>query len=234
MSPRSRVRSATGGRRRSRGSKALRFVAVCAVVAQVVAPAAIIGNLLGTAPAGAVSQPSVIGDVYSIVGTGAAGDSGHNGQATMAQMDNPTGVVTDAAGNVYFSDNANGEVMELAATTHSQWGIAMTAGDVYVLPCSSCTDPTGLALDASGDLYVANRSGNVVYELAATEAYVTKNSTFEYTAPIDLENIVTGAERRLTFFVIRTGTVTASTIITAYARKRKKQSTRLSAIIINQ
>jgi len=35
--------------------------------------------------------------------------------------------------NIYIADTSNNRVQEVAATTHSQWGISMTAGDVYTI-----------------------------------------------------------------------------------------------------
>jgi RHS repeat-associated protein len=124
-------------------------------------------------------------DIYTIAGNSLNGTSSDVGEATDPQMNSPEAVVTDSSGNIYIADTFDNEVVEVAATNHTQWGIAMTAGDMYrLLGSSSDTSgtsgdggagtsallntPTGLALDASGDLFVADQTNNRVQELAAT------------------------------------------------------------------
>src|SRR6202166_117929 len=121
----------------------------------------------------AAGGPSVIGDVYTIVGNGTAGTSGNGGQATEAELSTPLSSTIDASGNLYVADNVNNRVQEVAGTTHSQWGISMTAGDVYTIAGSASgssgtsgdggaatsallAGPAGVALDASGNLYIAD------------------------------------------------------------------------------
>jgi RHS repeat-associated protein len=124
-------------------------------------------------------------DVYSILGTGASGTSGDNAQATEAEMDSPISSAVDASGNVYVADEVNNRIQEVAGTTHTQWGISMTAGDVYTIAGSSSGSsghsgdagaatsalldgPTGVAVDGAGDLYIADQTNNRIQEVAAT------------------------------------------------------------------
>jgi RHS repeat-associated protein len=123
-------------------------------------------------------------DIYTIAGNSLSGTSNDAGQATEPQMNSPEATVTDSSGDVFIADSFDNEVVEVAATNHTQWGISMTAGDMYRLIGSSSgtaglsgnggagtsallNTPTGLALDSSGDLYVADQSNNRVQELAA-------------------------------------------------------------------
>jgi hypothetical protein len=55
------------------------------------------------------------GAVTTVAGTGIAGNSGNNGLATAAQLNNPTGVALDAAGNLYIADQANNVVRKITA-----------------------------------------------------------------------------------------------------------------------
>ena len=77
---------------------------------------------------------------------------------------------------------------KIAATTGTQWGQSMTAGDIYTVagdasgslgysgdggPATSATlwglyDGTGVAVDAAGDLYIADTGNNAIREVAAT------------------------------------------------------------------
>ena len=78
----------------------------------------------------------------------------------------------DAAGNLYIADTGNNRVQEVAAATGTQWGQAMTAGDIYTIAGSRRTGgqrrrrrpgrrrharrPDSIAVDPSGDLYIAD------------------------------------------------------------------------------
>jgi RHS repeat-associated protein len=125
-------------------------------------------------------------DIYRVAGSssGTAGASGNGGAATAALLRTPSGLAVDADGNVYIADTANNRIQEIAAKTHTQWGIAMTAGDIYTIAGSASgtsgstgnggvataallRGPTGVILDASGDLYIADAGNNRIQEVAA-------------------------------------------------------------------
>jgi RHS repeat-associated protein len=126
------------------------------------------------------------GDIYDIAGsaTGVRGDSGDGGLATSALLDGPAGLGTDPAGNIYISDSNNNRIQEIAGSAHTQWGQPMTAGDIYTIagsaagtsgnggdggPASAATldSPGQIAVDASGDLYIAAGVNNRVREVPA-------------------------------------------------------------------
>ncbi len=130
------------------------------------------------------------GDVYTIAGSasGRSGDAGDGGAATSALLDNPDSVAVDAAGDVYLADYDNCQIREVAATTHTQWGQSMTAGDIYTVAgsaagtCGNSGDygpataallglPGGIAVDTSGDLYIADFVNARIQEVAG----VTRN-----------------------------------------------------------
>jgi RHS repeat-associated protein len=124
-------------------------------------------------------------DISGYAGNGETlGDTGDGGPAVTAGLTNPVGVATDARGNVYIADTNNNRVQEIAATSHTQFGIAMTAGDVYTIagsasgvagdsgdggPATSAllNSPMAVAVDAAGDLYFAEYGNNRVQEVAA-------------------------------------------------------------------
>ncbi|HUD39916.1 MAG TPA: RHS repeat-associated core domain-containing protein [Streptosporangiaceae bacterium] len=126
-----------------------------------------------------------IGDIYKIDGTpGTSGDSGDGGPATSAQLYQPSGVAVDAAGDIYISDTGNNRIQEVAAATHVQWDISMTAGDVYTIAGSATgsggstgnlgpatqallSHPVQVVTDNAGDLYVDDTGNDSVREIAA-------------------------------------------------------------------
>jgi RHS repeat-associated protein len=125
-------------------------------------------------------------DMYTVAGsaTGTAGSSGDGGKATSALLNNPGSVRVDHAGNLYISDSQNFRVQEVPVATGTQRGQSMTAGDMYTIagkagtsqytgdggPAVSATfiSPSGMALDAAGDLYIADDYVNTVREIPAT------------------------------------------------------------------
>ena len=63
-----------------------------------------------------ICKITATGFITTICGTGANGFSGDNGAATLAQIDNPSGIAVDAANNVYFCDGFNNRIRKITAT----------------------------------------------------------------------------------------------------------------------
>jgi RHS repeat-associated protein len=124
-------------------------------------------------------------DMYTVAGSssGTAGSSGDGGAASSSLLDYPVSVQADHAGDLYISDEQNFRVQEVAAASGTQHGISMTAGDVYTVAGETGTSsysgdgglatsaamvsPAGLALDAAGDLYIADDYADVIREVPA-------------------------------------------------------------------
>ena len=127
-------------------------------------------------------QPMTAGDIYTIAGsaTGAHGSTGDGGPATSALLYGAGGLALDSSGDLYIGDGGNNRVQELAAATHTQWGQSMTADDIYTVtgtgygyagdggPASAAQlgGAPSLAIDASGDLYIADEQNNRIQEIA--------------------------------------------------------------------
>ena len=114
------------------------------------------------------------GIIATIAGTGAAGFSGDGGMATAARLDLPTALALDTAGNLYVADTENHRVRRIAAatgaiTTVAGNGVEAFAGDNGPASAASIDSPNGLALDSSGNLYIADtHNGRVRMVSAAT------------------------------------------------------------------
>jgi RHS repeat-associated protein len=126
-------------------------------------------------------------DIYTVAGSasGASGTSGDGGRATSALLNDPTGIAVDAAANLYITDNVNNRIQEVAAANGTQWGVSMTANDVYTVagsatgglglsgdggPATSALldSPIGVAVDPAGDLFLTDNSNNRIREVIAT------------------------------------------------------------------
>jgi sugar lactone lactonase YvrE len=122
------------------------------------------------------------GDNYTVAGDGTSGFSGDGGPARKAELDLPGGVAVDPAGNLLIADSDNNRVRAVAARTGTFYGVAMTAGDIYTVagggtsglgdggPATSAElgFPTGLAVDAAGNLVVSDTADQRIRVVAVT------------------------------------------------------------------
>ena len=128
-------------------------------------------------------QSMTAGNIYTVAGTGAAGYSGDGGPAASAELDRPTGVATDAAGNLVIAASWNNRLRVVAASTGTFYGQAMTAGNIYTVagtgaagysgdggPAASAelNRPAGVATDAAGNLLIADTGNQRIRVVAAS------------------------------------------------------------------
>jgi sugar lactone lactonase YvrE len=104
------------------------------------------------------------GVITTVAGNGSQGYSGDGGPATLAQFRSLGGLATDAAGDVYIADNFNHRIRKLSAasgviTTVAGNGVAGFSGDGGLATDASLNNPLGVAMDAAGNLFIAD-SGN--------------------------------------------------------------------------
>ena len=98
--------------------------------------------------------------ISTVAGNGIAGYSGDNGPATSAELSFPWGIAFDASGNFYFADNSGQRIRKVSTdgtiTTVAGNGIAGYSGDNGAATSAQISGPTGVAVDASGNLYIAD------------------------------------------------------------------------------
>jgi sugar lactone lactonase YvrE len=102
---------------------------------------------------------ALTGTISTVAGTGTAGFAGDTLSATAAMLNGPTGVAVDGSGNVYFADTNNNRIRKVAGgviTTVAGNGTATFAGDNAAATLASLNGPTGIALDSSLNLYIAD------------------------------------------------------------------------------
>jgi len=129
-------------------------------------------------------------DLYDVAGSssGSSGTSGDGGRATSALLYLPISVAVTSSG-LFIADSANNRVQEDALTTHTEWGISMTADDVYTVAGASsgtcgfsgdggkatsatmCYD-VGIAV-ASSTIYIADEANNRVRAVSSSDTMST-------------------------------------------------------------
>ncbi|MCZ0952873.1 MAG: leucine-rich repeat domain-containing protein [Rhodospirillaceae bacterium] len=100
------------------------------------------------------------GIIATFAGTGAAGFGGDGGLSTVADLNRPVGLAVDAAGYVYVADRLNhrvrrittdGTIETIAGTGADEYG-----GDGGPATAAELDEPTGVAVDSAGYVYVAD------------------------------------------------------------------------------
>ena len=126
------------------------------------------------------------GIITTVAGNGTAGYSGDGQLATDAELDNPLGVLVDKSGVLYIGDTFNnvvrkvdlsGRISTIAGNGYGAgtglWGGYSNpsggyGGDGGAATQAELNGPTGLALDASGNLYIADTWNSAIRKLDGT------------------------------------------------------------------
>jgi len=125
-----------------------------------------------------IKKISTSGTITTIAGTGTGGYVGDLHPATQAQLNNPTGVALDAAGNIYVADSGNHVIRILTLdgniNTFAGNGNPGYFGDGGpAAGTAQLNDPTGLAMDAAGNLYVADTDNGVIRKITPGGSLIT-------------------------------------------------------------
>ena len=112
------------------------------------------------------------GTITTIAGTGELGFGGDGGPAIQAQLGDPTGVAVDGPGNLYIADQYNHRIRRVDSTgtitTIAGTGERGFSGDGGPAIQAQLDDPTGVAVDGAGNLYIADASNHRIRLLTPT------------------------------------------------------------------
>ncbi|MEK7765562.1 MAG: hypothetical protein AAB368_04930, partial [bacterium] len=112
------------------------------------------------------------GLISTIAGTGAAGYNGDTIAATAAQLDTPGGLALDGSASLFIADTGSHRVRHVDAETGriatvAGTGVAGFNGDGLAATFAQLDAPDGLALNAGGNLLIADRGGNRLRRITA-------------------------------------------------------------------
>ncbi len=116
------------------------------------------------------------GIITTIAGDGTFGYSGDNGLATLAKLTKPTGVAFDAAGNIYIVDNYYKNIRKVAISTGIITTVAgggSSLGDGGAATSALLSGPTGIALDAFDNIYIADYGNNRIRKVTISTGIIT-------------------------------------------------------------
>ncbi|MBV7329405.1 hypothetical protein KFU94_14375 [Chloroflexi bacterium TSY] len=110
------------------------------------------------------------GLITTIAGTGVIGDSGDNGLAINAQLQFPSGVTMDRGDNLFIADTGNQRIRKVDTitgfiTTVAGSGIQGYNSDGGLAASADLNNPTDLAVDSKGDLFIADRENHRIRQV---------------------------------------------------------------------
>jgi sugar lactone lactonase YvrE len=115
-----------------------------------------------------VRKVDTAGTITTVAGiAGSYGYFGDNGPAIGATIYGANGVAVDAFGNLYIADTQNNIVRKVdnngrITTIAGHPGLGLSSGNGGLATSSMFVEPTGIAVDQNGSLYIADMGGNVV------------------------------------------------------------------------
>lgn len=115
------------------------------------------------------------GVVTTLAGSGSQGHNDATG--TSASFNEPLGVAVDSFGNVFVADTTNDTIRKITpgGSVSTYAGIALSSGNTNsntVATAATFAAPAAVAVDSSGNVYVADTGNNVIRKIAPGTATV--------------------------------------------------------------
>ncbi len=123
-------------------------------------------------------------DIVAAAGDLTQGYAGDNGPATSAEISDPAGMAFDSAGNLYFAEYGGEHVRRVSAsgtiTTVAGNGIQGYNGDNIPALSAEFFSPLGVAVDAAGNLYIADYGNERIRKVDTSGNITTVAGTGTY------------------------------------------------------
>jgi trimeric autotransporter adhesin len=120
----------------------------------------------------------VTGIITTLAGDGIQGYGGDDAHATSAKLNNPVSVALDASKNVYIADTFNHRIRKVAKstgiiTTVAGDGTAGYSGDGGLATLAKLHNPLGVAIDPSGNIFIADSANFRVRKVTKSNGIIT-------------------------------------------------------------
>jgi len=128
-----------------------------------------------------VRKVSPGGVISTVAGIEIVVFSGDGGPATSAVLYDPTGVALDAAGNLYIADSHNQRIRKVTRDgiiSTVAGGGTQDQGDGGPATSARLYDPEGIALDAAGNLFIADNFGGCIRKVTPNGIITTIAGTY--------------------------------------------------------
>ena len=117
------------------------------------------------------------GIIHTVAGNGNFGFSGDGGPATSAELHSPSGVFGDSAGNIFIADSGNERIREVVAATGIIHTVAGNgnfgfSGDGGPAPDAELVTPSGVFVDISGNIFIADTGNARIREVVAATGII--------------------------------------------------------------
>ena len=125
--------------------------------------------------------------ITTVAGNNQFGFNGDGGPATSASLFSPGGVALDGSGNLFIADLSNNRIRRVSAngiiTTVAGTGAFGFSGDGGLATNARLGSPSGIAIDGSGNLFIADRDNDRIRRVSAN-GIITKISDEKVATPI--------------------------------------------------
>lgn len=117
-------------------------------------------------------------NIYTIGGNGFTGGGGDGGLAINASFNTPVGIAIDGSGNIFFSAQGNECIKKIDAsgiitTFAGTSGFGGYAGDGGLAISAKLNAPAGVAIDAIGNVYIADYGNSVIRKVSVSGSITT-------------------------------------------------------------
>jgi trimeric autotransporter adhesin len=118
------------------------------------------------------------GIITTVAGTGSIGSSGDGGLATLATIYNPRTLAVDTSRNIYVADSGNNRIRVITKSTGiistvAGTGSSGTGGDGGLATLAALNYPYGVAVDTSGNVYIADTLSHRVRLVTKSTGIIT-------------------------------------------------------------
>jgi uncharacterized protein YjiK len=122
---------------------------------------------------------AITGIITTIAGDGTNGFSGDGGNATDAQLNNPFGVAVDSSGKIYIADSMNSRIrkVDTNGTISTLAGGGSGVADGGNALSAILSNPTNVAVDNSGNIYIANSNANKIEKIVTSATQLSGTPT---------------------------------------------------------